>query len=236
MTKQIPLNGKHGQGKFAIVDDADYEFLNQYRWFLSKNGYAFRFNGSFRKGGKPVLMHNQILVDCGLDTIDHIDRDKLNNTRDNLRPATYQQNNRNTGKKKSSSSKYKGVHWNKRRNRWMARLCINYKSITLGQFLTEAEAALAYNRAAIAHFGEFAYLNTIEDNPLDIPVAKPKTPKKSRFRGVSKNKYGKPWTVHVRINGRTVHVGRFDDEVEAAKVYDALAKIHCGEKAVLNFP
>jgi hypothetical protein len=93
--------------------------------------------------------------------IDHIDRNKLNNNSDNLRPSVLNGNNHNISIPCHNSSGYKGVYWYKPRNRWRSMIKINKKQITLGNFKTKQEAAIAYNEAAIKYHGEFASLNII---------------------------------------------------------------------------
>ena len=96
--------------------------------------------------------------------VDHINRDKLDNRRENLRLCNMTESNRNRGPihfKHSSSitSKYKGVHWSK--NKWRATIEVNGKKIYLGFFDNEQDAAIAYNEAAKKYFGDYAYLNEI---------------------------------------------------------------------------
>jgi HNH endonuclease/AP2 domain len=102
---------------------------------------------------------NMILKDD--EEIDHKDRNRLNNQRDNLRSATRQEQVQNTTKRKNTASKYKGVSWWK--NKWKARIVINGKSIHLGYFDNEEDAARAYDRAAKRAFGEFMVLNFPEE-------------------------------------------------------------------------
>jgi len=91
--------------------------------------------------------------------IDHINGNGLDDRRANMRTCTNQQNMRNLRKRRSGSSIYKGVYYDKRRRTWYARICHNGKNIHLGTFATEIEAARAYDRAARRLFGEFARLN-----------------------------------------------------------------------------
>jgi len=94
--------------------------------------------------------------------IDHIDRDTRNNKISNLREATRAQNNSNKESLKGSTSKYLGVYkGTRKKGRWEAQISNNYKKIFLGRFKTEVEAAIAYNKAAIKHHGDFANLNEI---------------------------------------------------------------------------
>jgi hypothetical protein len=152
------------QGKEALVDDEDFEELNQYDWFASKtrtgNFYARRhLKGSRQANSKLISMHRQILP--GHAQIDHEDGNGLNNQRSNLRPATGTQNNANKGKVKGRTSKFKGVYWYKSRGRWRTGITVHEKFIHLGYFTDETEAALAYNKAAVQHFGEFAKVNLL---------------------------------------------------------------------------
>ncbi len=157
--KRIPLT----QGKFAIVDDEDYEWLVRWKWYVSKKSgllYAVR-NGycEITKKRYQIHMHRLILglvTGDGLFT-DHIDHNGLNNRRDNLRVCTPQQNQYNRLPQKKGASEYKGVTWN--RGRWHAEIKFYQKTINLGRFDTEWDAAVAYNNKAIELYGEFAYLN-----------------------------------------------------------------------------
>lgn len=149
--KTIPLT----QGKFAIVDDEDYEWLMQWKWYAHKNGNN-NYMAARRKKYKAILMHRTIMDAPSDKQVDHFDHNKLNNQRTNLRLCTNSQNCQNRISQRGSSQ-YKGVRWNK--NRWMARIGINGKLIYLGLFINEVKAAKAYDKAAKESFGEFAYLN-----------------------------------------------------------------------------
>lgn len=93
------------------------------------------------------------------EALDHINRVRTDNRIENLRPATNQQNQYNKSSFRDSSSKYKGVSWKKQRNKWTVQISIAGKKTHLGYFDCEGDAAMAYNEAALEHFGIFAGLN-----------------------------------------------------------------------------
>lgn len=162
--KIIPLHGKRGNGKNALVSDEDYESLIKYRWTLDSYGYALRSAHKDLGKGKTISMHRQVFGSTDAFRIDHIDRNSLNNQRENLREATQTQNLQNRGEQSNNTSGYKGVCYltangHQRRKRWIAQIKIDGKQKRIGYFHTAKEAALAYNDAASSHFGEYAYLN-----------------------------------------------------------------------------
>ena len=138
-----------------MVDDKDFEFLNQFKWCVLHTG---NLDYAIRTIRPHYLMHRLLFPEFVM--IDHKDGDGLNNQRDNLRPCTRSQNQANR-RPQSGTSKYKGVSWEKTRKKWRAYICVNTQRIKLGDFLTEYEAALAYNKAAFRAFGEFARLNNV---------------------------------------------------------------------------
>jgi hypothetical protein len=91
---------------------------------------------------------------------DHINHDKLDNRKENLRLATSTQNNRNRRKRSdTTTSQYKGVSWHGRSGKWQVHIRVNGKGINLGYFILELDAAYVYDKAARYYFGEFAYTN-----------------------------------------------------------------------------
>lgn len=145
------------QGKYALVDDEDYEILNKYKWHLERD-YAVR--STYNKVRGRIRMHRQILnINKNLE-VDHINRNGLDNRRINLRACTRSQNNRNVGKHKDNKY-YKGIYKRKDRitNVWRAHITYNYKQVNLGCFSSKINAARAYDCAAIKLFGKFANLN-----------------------------------------------------------------------------
>jgi hypothetical protein len=154
MSKEIPLT----HGTVALVDDADYGFLMQWKWRLDNNGYAARTDYT---GGKQrtILMHRVIV---NAPEVDHRDTNRLNNQRSNLRAATRSQNTQNSRKAPGKSSQYKGVTWNKKLRKWNAQINTGRHligKIHLGTFEIEAEAAKAYDEAARRYYGEYARPN-----------------------------------------------------------------------------
>lgn len=162
MSKLIPLT----KGKFAIVDDFNYEWLNQWKWCVSEEGYTdYAIRGIYLGGGKEkakyktISMHRLILNAKLGQLTDHKNHNGLDNQIFNLRPCTSRQNQQNTRKQKIRTSKYKGVYWQKQIRRWVASIRVNGKSKHIGSFKVESKAAKAYDLEAKKHFIEFAYLN-----------------------------------------------------------------------------
>jgi hypothetical protein len=158
--KEIQLS----QGKVAIVNDERFEFLNSFKWSACKydnNYYAIRhtYINSKRVNQR---MHILIMGDNPLKLhIDHRDGNGLNNQDDNLRFCTRSQNLMNQYVRKNKSSKYKGVCWDAKLNKFRAQIKLNKKTQSLGQFNNEIDAAKAYNVAAKELFKEFARLNIV---------------------------------------------------------------------------
>ncbi len=155
--KKIQLGGHRYKNNpvkgYALVDDKDYKWLSQWEWYLTSGGYAARksINGI-------IYMHRLILKTPKKLYSDHINGDRLDNQRKNLRICTNQQNTSNQKKKKGSST-YKGVYWNKECKKWVAQITKNYKIINIGLFKKEHHAAMCYDLNAKAVFGEYAKLN-----------------------------------------------------------------------------
>jgi hypothetical protein len=152
----------------AIVDESDYVSLNlgSHLWRHQKGKCGVVYAKTYVKG-KTVLLHRLIMgvVDSPRSVlVDHIDHNGLNNTKANLRVTNDEGNNRNSRKHQhkpsKSSSRFKGVI-KRESGKWRAEIRYSKTTKYLGQFLTEVEAAQAYNEAAIELFGEFAYLNVI---------------------------------------------------------------------------
>lgn len=151
------------QGKKVILDAADKAVFDQFApWCLNHKGYVISTNQRGKVARNPsvttVSLHREILQVMPGEFVDHINRDIYDNRRSNLRICTRSQNAANSPP--PSGRKYKGV-WLRESGRYRAMIRVRRKAYHLGHFDTAEEAASAYNKAAILHFGEFAHLNSI---------------------------------------------------------------------------
>jgi hypothetical protein len=153
--KRIPLS----DGFYAYVDAADYEWLSQWAWHL-QDGYAVRWDH-----GKKIYMHRQIMQPPEGMVVDHINRNRADNCRSNLRVCTRDENMCNRVKRAGSISRFKGVGYRKRNHRWYAELVYEGEPVWFSFFESEIEAARAYDYAAVQRFGPFANLNLPEEWP-----------------------------------------------------------------------
>ncbi|MDD5006698.1 MAG: HNH endonuclease [Candidatus Omnitrophica bacterium] len=159
--KEIALSGKKGIGKFVLVDDEDFDRLNKYRWCYNGAGYACRGINIGNGKVKPIFMHREIIgTPHGMYT-DHIDGNKLNNQRFNIRVCNQSQNSLNRNKQPTNTTGYKGVSIRKtnKYKKFRAHLTAYGKQYDIGCFHTAIEAAKAYDAKARELFGEFARLN-----------------------------------------------------------------------------
>ena len=154
--KEIPLT----QGKVAIVDDEDFEWLSEFKWHAHRKHRQLSGPQWYaRRGRSGPQMHRMIMgVTDPKVPVDHRDGDGLNDQRSNLRLSTPGQNACNK-KSRGGSSQYKGVYWHKRNNKWRSAVMIDRHEKHLGYFEDEIEAAKAYDRAARELHGEFARTN-----------------------------------------------------------------------------
>lgn len=145
-TVRIPLRGIGGVIRgYVLIDAADAELVNQWRWHLRPDGYAARDNEVV--DGKRIarLLHRELL---GLQNgnpleVDHIDRNRLNDRRSNLRIANHADQMQNHSRQRNGSSKYRGVSWDKSHGKWFASVHTGGKSYFMGRFDNEEEAAAA---------------------------------------------------------------------------------------------
>lgn len=161
VTARIQITAADGSHRaYVLVDAADAEWASQWTWHINNSGYAVR--GHKVEGrSQDVRLHRELL---GLPRKtdgregDHIDRDKLNNRRGNLRVLTQAGNAQNVSSHQGASSQHRGVSWNTHKQRWHATVGTNGRTIFLGAFTDEIEAAAA------ARAGRERYLpHAVED-------------------------------------------------------------------------
>jgi hypothetical protein len=140
------------QNKVTQVDDEDFAELSKFKWKATKDGNTW-YAGRWYKGNY-IIMHRVIMQTPTTLVVDHKDGDGLNNQKYNLRNCSVSTNTQNMQHRKTQ-----GVTWVKARRKFRARITVNGSIVSLGVFLTEAEAALAYNKAATLYFGQHAKLN-----------------------------------------------------------------------------
>lgn len=235
--KLIPLT----KGYFAKVDTEDFEWLCRWKWTAYVNDkankvYAKRVDTS--GGGRKLISMHRLLSGApdGVDA-DHKNGDSLDNRRNNLRTATEHQNSQNRPAQLNCTSRFKGVKWHSVNKNWLAVIVCDGKSYHLGCFDDEAEAAKQYDRAAIELHGEYARLNFPEVINETIKRPFKVSPKMtSDYRGVSWSQARKMWVAYIKYGDVRRNLGGYVTEEKAARAYDAVARVHHGPKARLNFP
>lgn len=139
-------------GTSFYFDKEDYELIKDYCW--CDNGKGYLVAGGIGNGKKLVLMHQLV---TGKKYQDHKNANKRDNRKENLRDATHSQNNMNRGVQSNNTSGITGVRWDKRQQKWTAKIKINRMVISLGSYLSKEDAIKARKEAEEKYFGEFAY-------------------------------------------------------------------------------
>ena len=240
------------RGTFALVDDEDFEYLNQFNWQATarekKYGpstfYFYAARTTSRETGKMhIYMHREILgLKPGDKTeVDHINHNGIDNQKSNLRVATRSQNMGNQNHHGGTSC-FKGVHWIEDRGKWSAQITKDREVFSMGHHESEAAAARAYDEKAFELFGDYSLLNFGPDNPEtadDIQMRRDvqRNPRggSSRFRGVSWEKARCKWVAYINKDKKRISLGRYSTEEDAARAYDVAALDQWGEYASLNF-
>jgi len=149
--RQIELTN----GKMVLVDDEDYNYLVTFGNWRQSERYA-----ACSKGKKTtILMHRLLMNPPQNMDIDHLDDNGLNNQKSNLRICTRSQNLQRNTKNGNTSSRFKGVCWDKKNKKWKVHIKTNGRQLHLGRFASEIEAAKRYDKAAHALYGEHADTN-----------------------------------------------------------------------------
>lgn len=217
-------------GGQTIVEKRDFAKVSLYRWFKSPGGYAYR--QGWKKGKHwEVWLHRVINKTPPHLFTDHINGQKLDNRRSNLRTVNkaYNSTNRPKINRALLSSTLKGVSIHLSTGLWRARVQDGkYQKTTYHK--TEQQAALDYNRMALERFGEYAQLNKL-DGEIQPTVPRKKT---SQYRGVALKPKSERWEAGIDVDGLWTHIGSFGTEQEAALAYNAAAIKLRGDKAKLN--
>jgi len=206
------------KGYSALVDDDDYDFLSQWKWYLS-NGYAINNDGRKK-------MHRLVTKAKQGEIVDHIDRNRLNNTKSNLRIVGISENVHNQKKRSNTENNYKGVNFIKSNGLWQSRCRIYGDDYFLGLYKCEIAAAYAYNKKAL-ELSDCILINKI-DLPIELLEEKLITERvtyehaenKSNYKGVYwKKKSGRArcgkWYAIVIINKKRHWLGSFINEIDA---------------------
>lgn len=165
--REIPVKGRNGEALMALVDAEDFPLVSKYKWCVGGKtvkgrewGYAY---ASAKNSRKSLLMHRLIMNPQDGICVDHINGNRLDNRKANLRLCNRSENMRNRGPNRGR--KYKGVY-RASKNRFRALICVNHKLMHVGTFSSEEEAAKAYDEAAIKLHGEFVCLNFPDEKNL----------------------------------------------------------------------
>ena len=145
------------QEKFALVSNADYKWLNQWKWSVNKCHKIMYAHRSFKNPGtnpQKIYMHRLIMGFPEGKEVDHINHNGLDNRRCNLRIVTHRQNCINSRLRKGTSQ-HTGVSWRKNRRKWRAYITVDSKVIFLGNFNDEKEAILVRKQAEEKYFGQY---------------------------------------------------------------------------------
>lgn len=152
---RIPLRARGGRPRaWATVDASDAPQLLRHNWFLSRAGYAFRSNWHDGRLHPGIFMAREVMGSTpgdGLD-VDHINANKLDNRRANLRQIGRAHHRQHTSPRRDATSRYRGVTWDRSHQKWMAHICVDYRFRNLGRFENELEAAHVARTARLAAF------------------------------------------------------------------------------------
>lgn len=229
--KEIKLGGK--KSARAIISKKDYNILSKYKWHL-KDGYAVGWVDY-----KKVKMHRFIVGASDEKVVDHINGNRLDNRRENLRVTTKEKNAENRRKiSGQSTSKYFGVYYNSKRNKYCSRIRYECKIHFLGNFNTEREAAERRDHYIIKHQLNHIQLNFPEKKEYyeEKEYCEKNKDKKVKYIGVHYDKNKNIYTTQLRYNSKILMLHRFDNPLQCAKEYDKCIVLNNIPNKTLNFP
>ncbi len=254
MTVEIQLT----RGVVAIVDDVDADLAALNWCATSTKRYALRrVSDPVSKTVRTGRLHRVIMARIlgreltKAEQVDHKNRSGLCNTRANLRLATPAENAANTGRMSNNTSGFKGVSFFRRRQKWRAYIRLPRGRLDLGCFDDIHQAAIAYDQAALKNFGEFAATNfpkaaygsgdwpptvATPDQPVQSPKRLTRTNNTSGYRGVCLHKRMRKWSASLTIGSKRIHLGGFDNILDAVVAHDRAAYLAFGEFVRANNP
>ncbi len=147
-----------GGGLFTIIDDSDFDKVSKYTWYIGRGNYAT--TTTINVSG--ISLHRFIIKPPSDMVVDHIDGDRLDNRKSNLRVCTHSENLKNRIKHdRSGTSKYKGVTYNRECGKWISRIRVDNVKYGLGSYHNEIDATVSYNIGSVLLSPEFGSLNYI---------------------------------------------------------------------------
>lgn len=164
--RKIKIISKKYGTHYVLVDDDDYDKVIKFKWHIAKHVctgtfYAVR-NKAVREPENPYISMSRFIVNAPLKIeVDHINLNKLDNRKANLRLANHSENGMNKNLQRNNTSGFKGVHFDKSRGNYQSYIMVNQKKIHGGRFNSKLDAAKRYNELAIKYHGKFARLNQI---------------------------------------------------------------------------
>lgn len=212
MKKYIQL--KHGT---AIIDEQDFDRINQYKWHSVDMDKSGRYYATCSIKSKTVYMHRMVMGAQSGETIDHIDGNGLNNSRDNLRFVVPSQNNMNQKVRNDNTSGHKGISWCPDREKYQVYINIDRKRKSLGRYKTLEEAIYVRDQAVKAHYGEFARENSSlpQNAEIEPQRAVPRTLRRTGSNNSSGKtgvtKHGDRWMATITIDGKVKRIGIFEE-------------------------
>jgi len=228
------------QGMIILVDDEDYEWLSKYRWGTYKKKNRYKYYAYASIDGKQRPIHRVLTNAQKGEQVDHINQNALDNRKENLRICSISQNMMNVGPLTNNKSGYRGIYYDRSRNKWCSEIIAHGKCYKIGRFDNISDAIKYRDAYALQLHKEYAYLNNKyndEDLPnIDITKHHKQKQTYSKYIGVSYFDDKHPWRSYISLNNKYKSLGYFKSEIEAALVYDEAVNHYRGNIKKLNFP
>lgn len=204
------------KGQISIIDLEDVNLVGQYNWFAHsrptkyKTEFCASRNVPTDAGKQKTMRLHRFIMNCpcGME-VDHLNGNSLDNRKNNLKIVNHHENCQNRHNERSS--KYPGVYWDITSQKWVARIRNKDKSYSLGRFDSELDAAQSYRDA----YGEIKKTGALN---------RPNFKTSSKYKGVTWDKESDKWMAQIYINGKRKFLGRFFNELEAARAYQNACK------------